>query len=123
MQPSLARCCLCLCLSFALAMLGSYGALACPAEGQVAAVVICGSHGSETIYLDADGNRVPDPSTRACGDCVACHPVQAADAAGPLPAAEAPPSGARRASLSLAALSVPAADFTWPAVRGPPTLI
>lgn len=123
MERSLARCCLCLCLSFALAMLGLYGALACPAEGQVAAVVICGSHGAETIYLDGDGNRVPAPASKLCGDCPACHVAQAAYASGSPPAAAAAPASFHRASLSRAALLASAAAFNWPDVRGPPSLI
>lgn len=123
MELSVFRCCLCLCLSVALAMLGLYGALSCPAEGQVTAKVICGGQGAETIYLDAAGNQVPAPAGKTCDDCMACHPVQLAHAfQAPSPISTPPlnSDGVLPLAVSLHAL---APAFSWPAVRGPPTLV
>lgn len=117
MTPALPRCLSILCLSFALALFGAFGALACPDDGTASAVVICGGDGAETIYLDAQGQPVP-----AAGDCTSC-PVCLATAAGPLPQFAAVPvfaPVARSDGFSQFETGVVTAPVFIPAARGPP---
>lgn len=106
-----------LCLSFALALFGAFGVLACPDGGPVSAVVICGGAGAETIYLDAQGQPAP-----AEGDCASC-PVCLTAAAGPLPQHSALPVFApveRSDGITQFETGVVTAPVFIPAARGPP---
>ncbi len=76
MIARIAQCSLCLCLSFALALLGMSSAKAEIRMGVailgLTAIAICSDGGPEMIFVDNDGNPATPPDHRACSRCPDC---------------------------------------------------
>ena len=105
-----------------LCLVGSMGAGAPGASS----IILCTSHGFETIQIGADGNPLPatpaqDQQGATCPLCAAMH-ATGAFVPPPLALAAAPPSVAA-ARMDFISLAVPSRKFASAYVtRGPPGL-
>lgn len=104
-------------LVLALGLVGTTRAMALHQVQPLAAMVICSGEGTETIYLDANGNPV-DHSTdcATCPDCIGGSvPFLPSSTAAQVSRTPAVASG-----LSPAFVSLPPAPHLRPETRGPP---
>jgi hypothetical protein len=90
------------------------------AVGNIASVVICTSHGFETVQVDGDGKPLPQPPGKSMSDCCsACHAPGGFNLASPL-RLTAPSLVAYNAPLFAPAPIGAARFYSSYVTRGPP---